>query len=501
MPSELTASTFCYPINRAVSANLELSITHAERFSTTCHKARRIWGRTVASICGICEVRREGFQISISFDPPVFDTAVMTVFVTTSVFGGRVRSLQSPYRGVLRQLPRRAAGCLSALLVSSMGQALAAGYYLPNQDAFATAKGNAFVATADSPAAVFYNPAGLVQLEQPSLSLGLYAVRLGNRVEIDGAAYTPKSEWQGVPHAFYAHPVSERLTLGGGLYSPYGLGNDWGGETPFRTLVTEARLRNPSATFALGYRLTDRLSLGGSVTLHYFDLRLAQGLGIQPNDYLRFEGDGWSLSGALSLLWQPHPQHAFGLLVGSGTRPKLDGEVASDLLGSASAELEFFTPLRILAGYSFRPGPGWNIEFDYDWLNWDPLNDLELTSANLPPAGRIALPFRWRSQGIFEIGVSYESDNGWRFAAGYDFNPNVQPDLTYSPGVADADLQWINAGFGRRLGDYTWFLGYQYGFSNHEVVGSLPSTAGETADGDYRPRHHSVIFSWQRAFD
>lgn len=43
------------------------------------------------------------------------------------------------------------------------GAAFGAGYYLPKQDAFATARGNAFVATADSAAAVHYNPAGLVQ--------------------------------------------------------------------------------------------------------------------------------------------------------------------------------------------------------------------------------------------------------------------------------------------------------------------------------------------------
>jgi long-chain fatty acid transport protein len=37
------------------------------------------------------------------------------------------------------------------------------GIALPDQDAFATARGNAFVATANDPAAVYYNPAGISQ--------------------------------------------------------------------------------------------------------------------------------------------------------------------------------------------------------------------------------------------------------------------------------------------------------------------------------------------------
>ena len=60
----------------------------------------------------------------------------------------------------LRKLPLALIGLIPNSLI-------AAGYYLPNQDAFATARGNAFVATADSAAAVHYNPAGMTQLDRP----------------------------------------------------------------------------------------------------------------------------------------------------------------------------------------------------------------------------------------------------------------------------------------------------------------------------------------------
>src|SRR5215468_6764495 len=52
-------------------------------------------------------------------------------------------------------------------------QAFALGFALPDQDAFATARGEAFVATADNPSAIYYNPAGITQLTGSNLRGGL----------------------------------------------------------------------------------------------------------------------------------------------------------------------------------------------------------------------------------------------------------------------------------------------------------------------------------------
>ncbi|MCX6925129.1 MAG: hypothetical protein NT154_18235 [Verrucomicrobia bacterium] len=43
---------------------------------------------------------------------------------------------------------------------------------MPNQDAFAIGRGNAFVATADNPSAIYYNPAGITQLQEQNIHAG-----------------------------------------------------------------------------------------------------------------------------------------------------------------------------------------------------------------------------------------------------------------------------------------------------------------------------------------
>lgn len=369
-----------------------------------------------------------------------------------------------------------------------------AGYYLPNQDAFATAKGNAFVATADNASAVFYNPAGLTQLDSDQALIGAYSIMLGNRAEVAGKKYKAKSELQVAPHIFYAKPYSERLTFGFGLNSPFGLGSDWDRNTNFSPAVTETRLMFLSGTAAAGYKITDELSIGGSLSVNYADLTLEQGLGI-PDSFMRFEGNDLALSGALSVRWQPVEKHAFGLLYSTGSKFNLDGRTISNFLPrDNSAGLNFMTPARIAGGYSYRPAPGWNIEANVEWLNWDSLDTLTLKSTSV--GGAVPITFDWESTFVYEIGVSYTSPDGYIFAAGYDLNSNAQPDKNFTPGVSDADRHWFNAGIGRKWASSSWMLAYQFGYSNRVVDGAV----NPLVDGKYKVRHHALVLSWQHSF-
>jgi long-subunit fatty acid transport protein len=98
------------------------------------------------------------------------------------------------------------------------------------------------------------------------------------------------------------------------------------------------------------------------------------------------------------------------------------------------------------------------------------------------------------------VGVSYTTESGWKYALGYDYNQSAQPDETYNPSVGDADIQYVNAGFGRDCGDWGWFVTFQLGFANHVVSGSQVTPAGESADGKYETFHKAVAVSVQRRF-
>lgn len=384
---------------------------------------------------------------------------------------------------------------LIALLLP--GVSSGAGFYLPNQDAYATARGNAFVATADRASAVHYNPGGLVQMDERSLQAGVYGIQLRNTASTAVGNSSAENKWQLAPHVYYAHPIRDGLVLGFGLNSPFGLGTDWGNgdNTGFRTVANESILRMLAFTTAIAYRINDELSVGVGVSANYLDAELQQGLGFVAGDFLRFEGDGVSVSGSVGMLWQPHEKHSFGATVALETRTKLEGDTKSNLdptvVPTGAADLNFLTPMRAAVGYSYRPNSRWNIEANIEWLDWESLNTLTLNS----PTGPTPIPFEWESSFIYVIGASYSIGSGYIVSAGYDYNESSQPDMFFNPGVADANRHWFNVGVGRELEDWNWHFAYQFGYSNRDVTGSVIGT-----NGTYESRHHGVMLTTEFRF-
>src|SRR5258707_6670076 len=93
-----------------------------------------------------------------------------------------------------------------ALLVSGSA-ALALGIRLPDQDASATARGEAFAATADNPSAVYYNPAGITQLEGSNFRGGVYGLYLNPTYKspVTGKTFDNERELHAVPQLFYTY--------------------------------------------------------------------------------------------------------------------------------------------------------------------------------------------------------------------------------------------------------------------------------------------------------
>jgi long-chain fatty acid transport protein len=217
-----------------------------------------------------------------------------------------------------------------------------------------------------------------------------------------------------------------------------------------------------------------------------------------PGSYFRYKGDDIGFAGAIGVRWQPHEQHAFGLNYQTGSSFDLNGKTeGTDYLSNdSSAQMDFMTPDRVAVGYSYRPKPGWNIEANIEWLNWDELNTLTVKTSSVPQTDTMPVTFDWKSSFIYEIGASYTTENGYIFAIGYDYNESSQPDRNFTPGVCDADLQWLNLGFGRKYGDSQWMLTYQFGYSNRKV----DSATEELANGRYQSRHNALVLAWQQGF-
>jgi long-chain fatty acid transport protein len=399
------------------------------------------------------------------------------------------------------------------LVLGTSGTLFADGFRLPDQDAFATARGEAFAATADNASAIYYNPAGISQLQGGNFRGGIYGIYLPVSYESpDGRTFHNKKTLQGAPQLFGTYAAEgSPLSFGLGLYAPYGLGLNWPQDTGFRTVGIESQLTYLSFNPVVAWQLLPNLSIGGGITINYATADVRSGL-VWPdrnNDLFRFKGDGWDVGYNLGALWRLHEKVSIGVSFRSSTSVNLKGHTEyynNVALGPVpafpqqrvSAQTEVPFPLNAVFGISYRPTPRWNFEFDADYTDWSPLDTVTIKQArafgSLLPKD-IPATLDWQPAWYYKFGGTRYFEKGWSVSAGYIYSESAMPDAHFNPLIDDSARHWLSVGTGFKRSRFDFDLAYQFGFGDgtRTVSGSAPSAAGQTADGRYKYLSHAVL--------
>jgi len=372
----------------------------------------------------------------------------------------------------------------------------AVGYRLPNQDPEAIARGNAFVATADNPSAIYYNPAGIAQLEGNYLQACGYFLLPGDDFRSStGAKASVGSDLNMVPQLYFVSaPRDVPFAFGVGIYVPYGLSLDWGQPNAFRTAAENGSLLYLSINPVVAWKVHRTLSLAIGPTINYSQASFQRGIGVVPNDQFNLEGEGMALGFNAGALWQPLPKWAFGLNYRLATTMDYSGTSSSTpsppLPGSKSTEASILFPQFAVAGVSFRPTDKWNFEFDLDWTDWDAVKDISFQGTAF---GNQTLPLNYRSSFMYEFGVTRQLPRGYFVSVGYFFSENSSPNRNFTPLIPDADLHLGGVGFGRKGKRWDWAVAYQFGYNpNREVTGDQTSPL---ANGTYHIFNNALNLS------
>jgi len=380
----------------------------------------------------------------------------------------------------------------SAASLMLQGTVMADGFHLAGQSPEAVGKGNAFVATANTAAAVYYNAAGLSQIDASSVQVGFYAIAIDTEARVAGGKFDLDDDIQVVPQIYSAFRLNEKVVLGLGINSPFGLSSDWGNDTTFNTTATSSELEYATVWAVASYQVNECFSVGGGLGFHHADIDLRRSLGF-PDSEFSFQGEDQAISWTVSALWQPSEKHSFGAVYRSKTDFTLEGKVnIVPLLPQNNGQVDFSTPATFAVGYSYRPNKRWNIEVNVEWVNWDDFGTLILEQDGAPDT---PIPFEWEDSFVYSIGAEYDFGNGYLGRVGYNFIESSQPDEFYNPGIADADRHWLTLGIGHKGESWSWDAAYQYAFSDRDVDSALDPSV----NGDYKTRAHS--FSLTARYD
>ena len=347
------------------------------------------------------------------------------------------------------------------------GSVFGLGIALPDQDAFATARGNAFVATADDPAAVFYNPAGISQLEGMNMSFGAFGFVYGSPFKGDGTSINSKTQLEVLPQVFSSVSIPKyHLTLGLGTYSPYGLRYEWPASAPFVGAGETGQINYYTVNPVIAYQICSTLSIAAGPTLNYSEADLKEypsvvlGPGYPALSFVNhFRGRDIDVGYNGGILWHPWVQHSFGVTYRSATDMNYEGHATIPPTStSTSAQANFHFPQTVDFGYSFRPTEKWNIEADAVWSDWSTLKTVTVNP--LGPSGDV-LPFNWKPSWMLDFGVTRYLGEGWRLSAGYMYSMNTVPSANFNPLVPDSDRDIFSVGVGKKYKRFSWDAAYQ----------------------------------------
>jgi long-chain fatty acid transport protein len=384
-----------------------------------------------------------------------------------------------------------------AVLLAACADSYGLGIALPDQDAFATARGNAVTATANDPAAVYYNPAGISQLEGINVSIGAYGLAYGDHYNGPFGKIDSRTEWAAYPDIFATFEIPKvHLTLGIGAYTPFGLVNEWPSSAPFTVSGRRGEIDYYTLNPVASWQPIKGLSFAIGPTFNYSQVDIRQNVGL-PNN-LHFAGRDEAPGFNAGILWQPLPQHSFGISYRSATEMNYSGHadwfnpVDPLLPATYPAKADFKFPQEVDFGYSFRPSEKWNFEADGEWLDWATLKNVNLV-ASVPGSPTLeTLPFNWQSSWIGKLGVTRYLGRDWHVSAGYMYVESSVPSGNFNPLIPDSDRHVFSVGIGQRWHNLSWDAAYQLAWAPSRNVSG---DANPLADGNYEFLSHAFTIN------
>jgi long-chain fatty acid transport protein len=389
-----------------------------------------------------------------------------------------------------------------------------AGFALLQQGTAAMAQGNAFVADASDASAIFYNPAGLNQLKRAQVYQGGFLNYPTREFSGGGQDFHTDQRFYKSLTTYLAIPVHDRVALGFGFFSPFGMGTAWPPTWAGRYLTTFSSMKTYTLNPVVSVKALDNLSLAVGADFLWSQVQLKRKSPVVfrgnalPDAEVNLTGNGNGIGYNLGLLYEP----LSGIKAGVSYRSKIsvqhNGEIATVLpapLPSAfpvagSATLTF--PASLTMGLSYSRLVPFTFEFDTTWTGWSSYSKFKANlkgpiTVNNAITNTSTIPKNWNDTWAFRFGANYEIREGMKLRAGYIYDLTPVPDSSFDPQVPDANRHIFTVGGDIKvLTRFTLGIAYNYILSenrtknNAVVVNGVP--AALQANGNYSSDVHSL---------
>jgi len=289
-------------------------------------------------------------------------------------------------------------------------------------------------AYANDASTAFHNPAGMTRIDgrQFAAAAGLiYA-----DVKFNPDADTPIPGGDGgsaggfapLVGSHYVHSVSDKFKLGMNVVAISGAALDYDDDWAGRYLGQEITLMTISLVPGIGYRISEKFSVGAGVNITYgtldLDAAIPNPLGPEnPDGKVKVEdADDWDVGFQVGVLFELSEDTRIGAIYFSGIEPDFSGDAKIKPVGlEAGVDLKIDFPEMIRGSIYHKLNEKFALLGTLGWEKWSDLDKIPVSTGG----GSAAIPTNWDDVWHFSGGIHYIPNEKWIFMTGvaYDTSP------------------------------------------------------------------------------
>ena len=384
-------------------------------------------------------------------------------------------------------------------------QTYAAGFQLSEQSAIQMGRAMAGAGVVgDDLSAVHYNPAGMTLLSGTRMQATGTWVAVNLDYESHDGSVTENGRLKGqiIPAGFLTHQINDSLWAGLGLTVPYGMGTEYGEDWEGRERGTESMILTFDINPNLAWKVNDKLSVGGGISLQYAKAELGMGMGpMQAN----VKGDSWAWGWNVGLMFQPVETVRLGLAYRSHIAHNAEGhtDVKSPLNLTSDMKVRIKTPDTVTLSATWEATDALRLSGTARWSKWSNFRTLDVQNLdfNGTPYAKFAnvpVENNWDDTWFFSVGADYKLNGQWTVRGGVAYDQGPVENQYRMAVIPDTDRVWFSGGASYK---YTDNLTFDFGATYIKGIGDtdLYDKVGGEKIGEFKSLD-SYIFSAQMQY-
>ncbi|MEW6003707.1 MAG: outer membrane protein transport protein [Stygiobacter sp.] len=351
------------------------------------------------------------------------------------------------------------------IILLNINKIYGGGFQINEHGARAMSLAGAFTGLANDPSALFFNGAGITQLNGTHLMFGATIIKPSASFRGPSPSiteYKMKDQLFNPINVYVTHQVNDHLYLGLAVNNQYGLGTEWEKTWPGRFLAIKTDLKTFYFTPTIAIKFYDNLSMSFGLVYALGDVTINRNAEVTPftgEANVDLKGNGSAFGFNLGVLYKPYENLSLGLSVRSENSFVLNGTANSTgpnaivpLLPKGDISSKLTTPLNVTFGAAFKPICGLTLTGDFQYVGWSSYDKLTVDFKDEKYTDLSAVR-DYQNTFIARLGAEYNLFNGFDLRGGIFFDKNPVKDEMVEPTLPDANRIGFNIGFGYKITD------------------------------------------------